>query len=275
MVDGLERTYLVHVPRGYDGKRALPLVLGLHGGGGQGRSMNNLAGWNKASDEHGFLIAYPDGVRRRWNDGRQSGRLDSPSVDDVKFLSALVEKLSAEYRVDPKRVYSTGISNGGFMSQRLACDLSDRIAAIGVVAATMGEQLSRRCKPAKPVSVLILQGTEDPLVPYQGGRVNVRGGGAIISATAARDIWVKLDGCRGGIEKSELPDSSEDGTRTHVERWRGCRNSTEVALYTIEGGGHTWPGGRQYLPERIIGRTAREFHATEVIWEFFEKHPMR
>jgi polyhydroxybutyrate depolymerase len=274
-VDGVERTYSVHVPRSHDGNKPVPLVLALHGGGGQGSGMDRLAHWNSAAGKHGFIVVYPDGLRRRWNDGRQSGFADSPRVDDVKFLSELIAQLSREYKIDPKRVYSTGISNGGFMSQRLACDLADKIAAIGVVAATMGEQLSRVCKSVQPVSVILIHGTEDPLVPYDGGRVNVPGGGAIISASAAVDFWVRFNGCKGDAARSQMPDKTEDGTQTQLLHYRDCKGGTDVKFYSVEGGGHTWPGGLGYLPERVIGRTSRDFNATEVIWEFFANHPRK
>jgi polyhydroxybutyrate depolymerase len=196
-------------------------------------------------------------------------------VDDVGFLSALIDKLSRDYRIDPKRVYSTGISNGGFMSQRLACDLADKIAAIAVVAATMGRDLAGRCKPSRPVSVLLIQGTEDPLVPYEGGRVQVPGGGAIISAPEAVKKWVGLDGCNGQPKRDSLPDSANDETRTRRESYGGCREGTAVVFLAVEGGGHTWPGGPQYLPVRRIGRASRDFNASELIWEFFAAHGRR
>jgi polyhydroxybutyrate depolymerase len=237
--------------------------------------MIGLAKFNELADRHGFVVAYPDGLNRRWNDGRQSGRMDRPAVDDTGFLSALIDKLGRDYRIDPKRVYSTGISNGGFMSQRLACDLADKIAAVGVVAATMGRDLAARCKPARPVSVLLIQGTEDPLVPYEGGRVQVPGGGAIISAPDAVKKWVDLNGCNAQPKKDMLPDSATDETRTRREIYGECRVGTGVVFLAIEGGGHTWPSGPQYLPERRIGRASRDFSASEMIWEFFSAHARR
>jgi polyhydroxybutyrate depolymerase len=272
---GQERTYRVYVPPSYDGKKPVALVLVLHGGGGAGRSMIGLAKFNELADRHGFVVAYPDGLFRRWNDGRQSGAIESKRVDDVGFLSALMDQLGRDYRIDAKRVYSTGISNGGFMSQRLACDLADKIAAVAVVAATMGRNLSAQCKPARPVSVLLLHGTEDPLVPYEGGRVQVRGGGAILSAPAAVQRWVELDGCNGQPKKDALPDTAADETRTRREIYSGCREGSEVVFLAVEGGGHTWPGGAQYLPVRRIGRASRDFHASEVIWQFFSAHGRR
>lgn len=272
---GATRTYRVYVPARYDGKKPVPLVIALHGGGGAGRGMNTLTRLNDVADAHGFLVVYPDGRFRHWNDGRQSGAAESREVDDVGFLADLIDALARKYSVDRKRVFATGISNGGFMSQRLACDLSDKVAAIAVVAATMGQELSGKCNPRQPVSVLLIHGTEDPLVPYEGGRVQVRGGGAIVSAPDAVGKWVELNGCTAKPKTDSLPDTAEDETRTRRETYTGCRNGTEVIFLTIEGGGHTWPSGPQYLPVRRIGRTSGDFDASALIWEFFAAHPRR
>ncbi len=169
---GLPRTYLLHVPRRYDPAAAWPLVFALHGGGSQGRSMPGLTGLSRLADRRGFLVAYPDGVGRSWNDGREDPDVPAQRqrVDDVAFLTALLDDLTRRYRVDSARVYATGISNGGFMSQRLACEASTRIAAVAPVVATLGVELAARCRPARPVPVLMVNGADDPLVPFQGGR---------------------------------------------------------------------------------------------------------
>lgn len=268
---GRERTYQVHLPRGHETRKPAPLVLALHGGGSQGRSMINLTRFNQLADQHGFVVAYPDGEFRRWNDGRQSGVADSRMVDDVGFLSALIDTLAREYGIDRGRVYATGISNGGFMSLRLACDLADKITAIAPVAATMGRDLSARCKPSQPVSVLLIAGTEDPLVPYEGGRVQVRGGGAIVSADAAVERWVEINGCKAPPAIEDLLNTADDGTRTRRSTYPGCVQGSEVVFLRIEGGGHTWPGGSQYLPVARIGRASRDFDASEEIWWFFSR----
>jgi polyhydroxybutyrate depolymerase len=274
-VAGATRNYRVYIPSSYDGKKPVPLVLALHGGGGAGRGMNRLTKFNDLAERHGFIVANPDGLYRHWNDGRQSGAAESRKVDDVGFLSALIDRLSRDYRIDAKRVYSTGISNGGFMSQRLACELSDKIAAVGVVAATMGRELAGKCNPRRPVSVLLIHGTEDPLVPYEGGRVQVRRGGEIISAPEAVRKWVELNECAATPKTDSLPDAVEDGTRTRREVYAVCNDGTEVVFLAIEGGGHTWPQGPQYLPARRIGRTSQDFNASQVIWEFLAAHPRR
>ncbi|MFH1151146.1 MAG: PHB depolymerase family esterase [Actinomycetota bacterium] len=270
---GLERTYVLHVPPGYVEGADNSLVLAFHGHGGQGENQERLSGMEAVSDANGFLLAYPDGVDRGWNDGRGINE----GIEDVGFARDLVGKLSAEYGVDPKRVYATGISNGGFMSFRLACDAPDVFAAVAPVAALMSVPLVESNRSTTPVSVLLVNGTEDPLVPWEGGQI---GGGMLgsrgeaISTQASIDYWVGLDGCATTPQVARLPDSDPaDGTTVTQYVYPGGRDSTEVVLCEVTGGGHTWPGGYQYMRERIIGRTSRDLEASEYIWEFFRAHP--
>jgi polyhydroxybutyrate depolymerase len=175
--DGRVRTYRVYAPPGLH--QPAPLLFVLHGGGGSGSNMELMThrDFNRVADRDGVLVVYPDGVGRNWNDGRSDVRSEAmqKNVDDVGFLRALVRTLSARYRVDAKRVYSTGISNGGFMSLRLACDAADVFTAVAPVAANLSVDLGPRCKPSRPVSVAMLNGTEDPLVPWGGGTVGLWG----------------------------------------------------------------------------------------------------
>jgi polyhydroxybutyrate depolymerase len=268
---GLERSYVLYAPARLDRTRPAPLVLVLHGGGSNAAQAIRFTRMNDLADAHGFIAVYPEGVNRRWNDGRQSGLADRRAIDDVGFIAAVLDRVSKGYRVDPGRIFSTGISNGGFMSVRLACDLSETISAIGVVAATMGADLATRCAPTRPVSVIQMNGTQDSLVPYGGGRVAVPGGGRILSAEAAVERWLELNSCGRRAAIALLPDSaSDDGARTRRSVYSGCRGGAEVVFYRIEGGGHTWPGSR--MPVRVLGRTTRDFDASQVIWEFFSNH---
>jgi polyhydroxybutyrate depolymerase len=154
---------------GYDGRKAVPLVLALHGRMGNGEGQARLSRLDSVSDAHGFLVVYPDGLDRSWADGRGATPSDKNNVNDVKFLSRLIDKLSGQYRIDATRVYATGMSNGGFMTGKLACDLSNKIAAVAIVAASRSDILASSCDPAKPVSVMLMQGRKDPLVPFAGG----------------------------------------------------------------------------------------------------------
>ena len=271
-VDGIERSYIIHLPGSFGTKRSRALVIALHGGYGQASGMQALTGLSDVSDREGFLVAYPDGIDRHWNDGRETIRND---VDDVAFISALIDRLIAQYRIDPKRIYATGISNGGFFSLRLACDLPEKIAAVACVAASMSETKSTQCHPSDPVSVLFIDGTADPIVPYGGGEVRHRGrmgfGGRILSAPDSAAWWAEKNGCVKIPKTESLPDRDpRDGTTITRTTYAGGRSGTEVQLLAIRNGGHTWPGGSQYLPAFLIGRTSRDIKASETIWNFFK-----
>jgi len=271
---GLKRSYLLHVPAGYRPDRAWPLVFVLHGGGGDGARVAKLTRFSREADRAGFIVVYPDAVNRHWNDGRrvQRFRAQREGVDDVGFVAALVERLAKDLGVDTNRVYATGISNGGMMCHRLGCEISGRIAAIAPVAASMPAPLLDSCRPAQPVSVLAINGTADPLVPFEGGAVGLlkkRGRVASVAQTVA--AWIQANQCAARPETTLLPDTDpRDGVRVRRETWSGGRNGSEVILYTVEGGGHTWPGGTERL--RRFGRTCRDIDATALIWQFFERH---
>ncbi len=212
-VDGRQRTYGLHVPSNYDGAKVVPLVLALHGRLGTGSGEERLAHLDKVSEEHGFLVVYPDGLERSWADGRGRTPSDRKGVDDVKFLSMVIDQVQRQYKLDPARIYATGMSNGGFMSGRLACELSGRIAAVAIVGASLSEKVSAKCHPVKPISVLVLQGTEDPLVPIQGGTLGRNGaGGVVLSHDAAVAKFVELDHCGADAKREHIPDKAGDGT---------------------------------------------------------------
>jgi polyhydroxybutyrate depolymerase len=266
-VNGVQREYLLHVPPGYAKGHPAALLLVLHGGEGEPGATARNTGMSALADREGFLAVYPAGLGRHWNDGRTEV---GATADDVAFLSAVIDGVAARYDVDRGRVFATGISNGGFMSARLACELSDRVRAIGVVAATMSEALHAACRPQRPVAVVMFSGTEDPLVPYGGG--SVRGNrGKILGVEATASFWAKMNGCNAEPPaRSELPVfDSGDPTRVSLARYTGCRPGAEVRLYTIRGGGHTWPGGRPYLPAFVVGKVSRQIDADQVMWEFF------
>jgi polyhydroxybutyrate depolymerase len=186
-------------------------------------------------------------------------------------VRALIDELAAKYPVDTRRVYATGISNGGFFSNRLACDLAGRIAAIASVAATMPEKLVPRCKPARPVSVMYLNGDQDPLVPIQGGQVAKRNG-LCVSLSDAAKFWREIDRTSPKPLEENLPQREDDGTSIHKQTWREGQKQTEVVVYTVHGGGHTWPGGSQYLPVVFVGKVSHQLDATSTIWEFLSAH---
>ena len=276
---GMQRTYNVHISSSYDKTRPTPLLIALHGGGGTGQGMVKLTGFNAIADRENFIVVYPDGFEKHWNDGRgvKRYRAQTQNVDDVGFISALVDHLSTELNIDAKRVYVTGISNGAMMSHRLGCELSQKVAAIAPVAGNIPVNMASVWAPSRPVSVLIINGTEDPLVPWAGGDVHFGPIelGQVLSVADTVKFWVANDKCISTSLSTQLPDTDpSDGTTVQKETYIGCEDGAEVVLYAVEGGGHTWPSGLPYSPESVIGRTSKDFDASKVIWQFFKEHPM-
>ncbi|MEO0077764.1 MAG: PHB depolymerase family esterase, partial [candidate division WOR-3 bacterium] len=270
---GIKRHYVLHLPVNPSSGQPLPLVIVLHGGGGDAAKVEALTGFSRLADTAGFVVAYPEAVNRHWNDGRNVRRFKAQreQVDDVGFIELLIDQLVRERRVDHKRVYATGISNGGMMCHRLGIELGDRLAAIAPVAAGLPEPLAE-VRPAHPVSVLAINGTADPLVPYAGGGVGLRHKrGRVLSAPGTACFWVQANGCAEPAVVETLPAAdSTDRTKVVRSHWSGGRESSEVLLYTVVGGGHTWPSGTRR--PRSFGRTSRNIDATRAIWEFFKKH---
>jgi polyhydroxybutyrate depolymerase len=281
--DNLERTFHLHIPSSYDMTVQMPLVIALHGRGGNGESMVLVTrkGFDKLAEKDGFIVSYPDGIELNWNDGRMdeesNDRAHRENIDDVGFISALIDTMIKDYNIDPKRVYVTGISNGAIMSYRLACELADKITAIAPVDGNIPLQLSYECPPSGPVSVLAINNVNDPLVPFEGGeiyghfhRVKL---GKVLSVNESIGFWVTRDKCSTIPVVTEEPDRDpKDGTRVTRKEYISEGDGTEVILYSVDGGGHTWPGGFQYLPAWVIGKTSRDIDANEVIWDFFKKH---
>jgi polyhydroxybutyrate depolymerase len=267
---GIVRSYQVHVPA--RASQTLPLVVVLHGGGGNGAGMRTLTGMDSSSDAAGFIAVYPDGQQKNWADGRGATDPDKAGVNDVAFLSSLVNKLSSELNADPKRIYATGISNGGFMSARLACDASSVFAAVAVVAATIPENVRANCKPSRAVPFMLIHGTADTFVPEVGGEIVKGDGGLAASTTQTVSLWRDLNKCPSAVTTGEI-NPANDGTSISLERYTGCASGSEVAFYKVTDGGHTWPGGSQYLPVIVVGKTSRDLNASDTILAFFKNHP--
>jgi polyhydroxybutyrate depolymerase len=275
-VGGLKRNYLVHVPVALPKDKAVPVVLVFHGGSGDGAGTERITRFSALADREGFLVVYPNGIGKNWNDGRifAGSEPHRRNIDDVAFIARVIDAVAWEHPIDPKRIYATGISNGGIFSHYLAAHLSSRIAAIAPVVGGIADPFYQRFRPEKPVSVFIIQGRNDPLVPYQAGGISEGKRGKVISTDEAIRKWVLHDGCSPEPVTGRLPDKDpKDGCTVTWSTWSKGRDGTEVMLYNIAGGGHTWPGGPQYLPERLIGKVCRDFDATEVIWDFFKRHP--
>jgi polyhydroxybutyrate depolymerase len=267
----LERSYLVHVPKKYKSETRTPVVLVFHGAGTNARMMVPFCQMNKKSDEAGFITVYPHGtgaagIFLTWNAGGVHGRMAEGKADDVKFVGSLLEDLGTVVNVDPKRVYATGMSNGGMMCYRLSAELSDRIAAIAPVAGTMAID---EAKPNRPVPVMHFHGTADRIVPF-GGPKSTPKFLTFKSVEETVKIWAKINGCQEGPVVEKLEDKAEDGTTVTKKTYIPKENGAEVILVEIEGGGHTWPGVEP--PVGFIGKSTKDISANDIIWEFFQRH---
>jgi len=273
-VGEVERTYLVHVPTKYDPTKPTPLVLCYHGGLTNGLIAIAQTGLSAKADAETFLVAYPDGTSRNglifvWNSGGIPSQLEEENRDDVAFTRALIDDLAKVATVDPKRVFVTGISNGGMMCHRLAVELSDRIAAIAPVAGTLSLE---KPEPKRAVPVLHIHGTADEIVAWNGPGPNMPKVVKFRSVDDTIKFWTQHNACAPKPIVEQLPDKSDDGTTVTRTTYGGGKQGSEVVLVKIDGGGHTWPG--RELNIAILGRTTKDISANDLIWEFFKKHPL-
>ncbi|HSN16770.1 MAG TPA: PHB depolymerase family esterase [Gammaproteobacteria bacterium] len=270
---GLDRSYLLHMPSPLPND-PLPLVVVLHGGGGSAESAAKMTGFDAEADKEGFIVVYPNGTGKArpflnalgkpgfltWNAGSCCGYAYEKQIDDVGFIRALVVQVIKDNAADPKRVYVTGISNGGMMAYRLACEASDLFAAIAPVSAV---QEVASCKPSQPVSVFHIHGAKDENVPLDGGV-----GKKAIEKEDRKpvqdsiDFWVRQDGCSVTVHSQE-PD-------VLMTNYGGCQAGSEVSFFLIQDGGHAWPGGQRIA--RFLDPPSRALDATSEIWDFFKSH---
>lgn len=270
--DARERSFILHRPLTLPaGPR--PVVFALHGGGGSARNMIDLTHGrlNALADRDGFYVVYPEGVEKGWNDGRRDIQsiAHRENIDDVGFLRTLLAGLAAEFPIDANRTLVAGISNGGMMSYRLACEAPEFRLAVPV-AAQISALLAPECRPPRPITLVMINGEEDPIVPYAGGPIRLlrwtRSRGEVLSTDATFALWIKWNGCAPSAPEAALPDRDPaDGTRVYVRRSSACAAGVQTILYRIQGGGHAWPGGWAYLGEGLIGRTSRDLDVSEVI----------
>jgi polyhydroxybutyrate depolymerase len=279
---GVERSFHIRFSPGYKVSKKYPMVMALHGGGGRGKNFDQImtnGTLGVAADARSIVLVFPEGIRRQWLDGRQEIVKGDPNRDDVGFLSQLIDAMTSRHAIDPARVYATGISNGGFMSIRLAFDLADKVAAVAPVTAQVTRVLQDR-KPARPMPILLVNGTADPLVPYEGGHIRLskwgKSRGVILSTTDSVSLFARLNGCATTPVVRKLPDiAPADRTTIETIAYSQCINNARVVLMKVVGGGHTWPGGKQYLRARRVGLVSRDINASEQILDFLLSHSLK
>jgi len=255
-----------------DSEQPVSVVLAFHGGRSNAEGMKNFSKLNDYADNAGCVVVYPEGTGpaphlRVWNAGICCGEAVEQGVDDVGFVTALLDDLAERLKIDPARVYATGMSNGGMMSYRLAAEAPERIAAIASVGGTMGTATRH---PTRPVPILHIHGTEDLFVPLEGGRGKRSPSRAEFTSVAKTlNFWREVNGCAAEAVVEELPAPVEDGTTIRREVYPS-EAGAEIELYVVEGGGHTWPGQQPSL--LLLGKSTRNLDANRVIGAFFERH---
>lgn len=267
--DGIERTYLVHVPAKYEPGRPAPLLVAMHGGGGSMEYQATDANYGQISksDREGFIVAFPNGISplksgllATWNAGTCCGPARDRNIDDVGFIRKMIDRISQQLDIDRQKIFATGMSNGGLMAIRLACDMSDVFKAVASVA---GTDNTTSCNPAKPVSVMFIHARNDDHVPFEGGRGNTRRQEAVTSFVSVPESvsrWVKRNGC-GAESKRVL-----DRPGAYCDRYAPCRDNTQVELCVTEHGAHSWPGASKW---RSSEPPSTAINANDVMWDFF------
>ena len=263
---GEKREYLLYVPKSYDRAKPTALVINLHTAMSWPSSSMAISQWNQVADEHGFIVAYPEGTGRGPKSWEMTGRDTPVRMPDVIFISQLIDKLERSYNIDTMRIYANGMSNGGGMAFVLSCTLSDRIAAVGMVSAGLDPGWNW-CADHRPVPVIAFHGTADPVCPYNGGSSKL-GGGTFPSVPGFMANWSRRNQCG--------PNPIESAVAADVTRlqYTNCADDASVTLYTINGEGHQWPGGKRVAAEWMLGRYSRSVDATRQMWAFFNEHQL-
>ena len=276
LVDGIERAYIVHLPPSFHSLQKLPLIFALHGGGGTAKGAVDLYNLETLADKNNFIVVYPDAINKAWNIPGMTSRVKKldTSIDDAHFIAVLLDTMIANYKADNKNIFCTGISRGAMFSFYLADVLNERIKAIAPVCGGISQTMAKTYSFKKPVSVLMINGTADPLVNYNGGygKMNKRNeGNEDADMLPAEDLVKKiiaLNHCDTKPKTTALPDTDAGDGCTETEYLYDCSN-VKVDFIKIENGGHTWAGGTQYLPRFIIGRLCEDFSASQKIFDFF------
>ena len=280
-VGRLERRFLVHLPPGFrhHPDNRVPLILFFHGGAGTPRGAEVQTGLSQLADREGVIIVYPEALQMNWNDGRNCHKIWSQAnnIDDVGYVEALLAKMKSTFAIDEARVYAGGFSNGGMMCHLLAAKLPLAFAAVAVVGGGMAEGVAKNFLPDFPVSILVIHGTKDPVVPYRGGGVGYRHNrGRIIDNHRLVRLWRGANGCDRVPHVAYLPDRRRDGTRVKTFTYRNGGRGSEVVLYTIIGGGHVWPGKKISKRWRqMVGPVCLDFDGARALWSFFLSHPRK
>ncbi|MBV9410321.1 MAG: poly(3-hydroxybutyrate) depolymerase [Acidimicrobiia bacterium] len=258
---GLDRDYILYVPRSYRGSTAVPVVFNFHGWGSTAAQQMGYGDFRPLAERDDFLVVAPEGenapLGRHWNVTQLPGQ-----PDDVAFTFSILDSMEKDFCVDPQRVFSTGMSDGGAMTSLLACVASNRFAAFGPVAVLFYDA---GCNGARSIPITAFMGDADPVVPFNGGQVNCCDHSTVLSTPASMAGWAAHDGC------AAQPDETRPSSEVTLHQWTGCKPAGDVRFYIINGGGHTWPGAADLA---FLGKTTHQISATQILWAFFQAHPL-
>lgn len=261
--DGVQRTYRMHLPPSYTEDNPVPLVLFFHGNGQQASGIQSMTGLDSIADRLGFVAIYPQGISNSWALACDCSNLEFEGVDDLKFTRDLLSHLKANLAIDASRIYAAGLSQGALFSHQLGCNMANDFAALASVGAIMIDVMALDCNPDRPIPFIFIHGLDDTIFPWFGGD-------PYLSLDATFDRWAEFNQCTGDAVETEIPDLADDGTSTTIDTHAACAGGSEVQLYTILGGGHTWPGSDADFGS--FGGVSLDFSASEVIAEFMLRH---
>lgn len=263
-IDDENRRFTVYSPSNFDANKEYPVMFALHGRYGNPRNMAKMTNFNPLADEQEFLVVYPRGFRRSWNDGRGEGPAAENDIDDVKFMKGIIGFLKANYPIDENKLFVSGMSNGGFMTMRLACEMSKTFKAFISVTGSLAKEFD--CNPVNPVNLMLIAGTDDDLVPYNGGEV-ASSETFSIGFKDLLNFWGSINNC-SSFNEEKLPQNHDDGTSVIKFTYKGCDNDVQNILYKINNGGHTWSSGNNFFGEGTTGVNSKELNASEEIMSF-------
>jgi len=275
-----QRKFMVHFPPNFSTATERPLVINLHGGSGNMLSAQGFSQLNPVSDQNDFIVAWPQGIGQAqsggftWADGRNTSA-DQAGIDDIGFIDKLVDTLTIRYNVDTNKIYICGFSNGGFMVQRLACQLPNRFAAMASLGSSMDTELYKTCSPSHPIPMAFFNGTADPAMPYGGGAMQNPLVTPVVPVDTTVQYWVDNNNCTNANPVFNFPNTfSTDNSTAELYRYTDCDCNADVYFYKLINGGHTWPGVYIASQASVLGNTNRDIHASEELWDFFDNYSL-
>ena len=266
-----DRSYLIHIPKNYDPTKEYPLIFVLHGISSRAKAIAGFSGFTEQSDLKDFIVCYPQGYKRSWGMHIPIGPAPKKGIDDIGFIDHLIDTLTTNYSIDTNKIFACGISNGGFMSVDLACELPNRISGIALVCSNMFAPISAYSKNDNPVPFLVIGGVDDPMLAFEGGEIMMKNKYSSIGYEAAVEYWVERNNCLPPKDSVIIENIADD--KTTVIKYYSSEDKSEnkVVFYKVIGGGHAWPGRGKDFKSVFIGKISAEIKASEVITDFFLK----